>query len=286
MEEKRLPSIPSKQKLHETKEFSDQQHLHKVISHEEVNNKEPSPTLEISLPHDCLNNSFEEKVKRILPHPLSAKNNHVTYNTNSIHKETNNMSPLSCVMKWRRILPAPQVGSSLPVSPNQSPRKLVEHLQQQSKHISLINAALLEKATAAAQKGSLENGGRSCQVVSRCLNFEESIPQAVRQFDCDHEVVAKTEDDLTCNNSPLLEKIPKLPFARKRHSSSDKEELGVCFVITSDEGIRITADSCDCKQLFTHCVHIILCYTNVVICTFFSSDLVLMTNCSGDAMFF
>lgn len=261
MEEKKVKSLKKKSQQ-EVKELIDQQHLHKVISHEEVNKKE-KPAKNISSTHgdtknmvpprnnispDYLNSSFGKKLKRIAPHPGPSLINHTVF-PGVLFKDSN-LGPSSAhLAKLRRILPAPQ--KPLPTSPANSPRKLIEHLNRQTNHLpAMINPVYVEKSLPVPKdpsppKATPSRSRKTPPAVKRTISFEDSIPQTVRQLNCDNEVVAKTSGVEL--NSPVKEKPTKswLLNRRERENALKGEELCVSFVITSDEGIRIEADTCE-----------------------------------------
>ena len=78
------------------------------------------------------------------------------------------------------------------------------------------------------------------------MSFEESIPQTVRQINCDHEVVAKAGDEELLN-SPIKEISPKswLVKLRERENAAQSEQPHVSFEITSDEGVKVEANTCE-----------------------------------------
>jgi len=297
-EKKNLKSIPKKTQQ-ENKDI-DQQHLHKVISHEEINKKEKPTKIASSqgdgknmaqpLPsnksNDYLNSSFGKKLKRIAPHPGPSLINHTAF-PGVLFKDTNlgASSTGPHLSKLRRILPAPQTfpaqRPSLPSSPANSPRKILEHLTQQTNHIPVIlNSPYAQKSPIAAactsQKAASTSGQKAEKPtptsvqkpastsapsrnrkttpgVKRTISFEEGIPQTVRQLNCDHEVVTKTAG-AELSNSPVKEKTSDswLSKGRDGESGAHGEKLSVSFVITSDEGIRIEASTCEAawKQVF------------------------------------
>ena len=273
---------PTAKKAHpESKETIDQQHLHKVISHEEINKKEkPTKTIASSRvdvtstsqprasskPNDYLNSSYGKKLKKIAPHPGPSLINHTPF-PGVFFKDANlaASSTSSHLSKLRRILPATQK-PPLPTSPANSPRKLLEHLTQQANHIpAMLSSMYVEKTPMAASCSSQKPAptpspapASSCTAaapsknrktppaVKRTISFEDGIPQTVRQLNCDHEVVAKTAG-AELSHSPVKEKSSKswLLKGRKQESGSRGEELCVKFVITSEEGVRIEADTCE-----------------------------------------
>ena len=252
-----------KKSQQDVKELIDQQHLHKVISHEEVNKKE-KPTKNLSTSHgdaknmapprnnvtnDYLNSSYGKKLKRIAPHPGPSLINHTVF-PGVLFKDSNLGPSSSHLSKLRRILPAPQKPS--PTSPSHSPRKLIEHLNRQTNHLpAMINPVYVEKSSPvpkdpSPQKAAPSRNRKTPPAVKRTISFEDTIPQTVRQLNCDNEVVAKSgEGDLL--NSPVKEKSSKswLVNRRERENALHGEELCVSFVITSDEGIRIEANTCE-----------------------------------------
>ena len=263
MEEKVLKSTRKKPQQ-EIKDLIDQQHLHKVISHEEVNKKDKLPKnmssshgdaknmaapLRNNTTSDYLNSSYGKKLKRIAPHPGPSLINHSVF-PGVLFKDTNLGATSAHIAKLRRILPAPQ--KSLPSSPTQSPRKLIEHLNRQTNHLpAIINPVYVEKssptAACASQKATTPSRSRKTPpAAKRTISFEDSIPQTVRQLNCDHEVVAKSGDG-KLPNSPVKEKSAKswLVSRRERENALLSEELCVSFVITSDDGIRIEANTCE-----------------------------------------
>lgn len=263
VEEKKAKSLPTKSQQ-EVKELIDQQHLHKVISHEEVNKKE-KPTKNMTSTHgdlknmvpprnnisnDYLNSSYGKKLKRIAPHPGPSVINHTVF-PGVLFKDTNLGASSSHLSKLRRILPAPQ--KPLPPSPSHSPRKLLEHLNRQTTHLpAIMNPVYAEKSPPVSnpsppQKITPSRSRKTPPAAKRTISFEDSIPQTVRQLNCDHEVVAKAEDG-ELSNSPVKEKSTKswLVSLREREKNAlHSEELSVSFVIVSDEGIRIEASSCE-----------------------------------------
>ena len=252
VEEKKRKSLPAKSQQ-ESKELIDQQHLHKVISHEELNKKE-KPTKNMTSSHgdlknmaplrnnisnDYLNSSYGKKLKRIAPHPGSSLINHAAFPSSS-H-----------LAKLRRILPATQ--KPMPPSPSHSPRKLLEHLNLQATHLPVImNPVYPEKSPSVSnpspqQKTTPSRSRKTPPAAKRTISFEDSIPQTVRQLNCDHEVVAKGEDG-ELSNSPVKEKSAKswlVNLRERERNALQSEELSVSFVITSDEGIRIEANTCE-----------------------------------------
>ena len=279
MEEKKVNSITKKRQQEKDKELTDQQNLHKVISHEEIKKKE-KPTKNLASSHgdvknmaqpcasnisnDYLNSSFGKKLKRIAPHPGPSLVNHNAF-PGVLFKETNlaASNANSHLSKLRRILPAPQRSSTLPTSPANSPRKMLEHLTQQTKHIptilstaynadkSLLAARTQQKPvtkctpTSALTTAHAKNK-KTPSAAKRTVSLDEGIPQTVRQLNCDHEVVAKTAG-AELSNSPVKDKSNKswLLYQRNKESGLRGEELNLQFVITSDEGIRIEADTCE-----------------------------------------
>lgn len=265
MKEKKIESTQRIQQ-EAIKDSIDQEHLHKVISHEEVNKKDKVPKI-ISTAHgdfknsaqprqsnratDYLNSSYGKKLKRIAPHPGPGIVNHSIF-PGVLLNDTTHLS------KLRRILPAPQ--KPLPASPTNSPRKLIEHINRQTSHLpSILNPVRVEKspspvaASAPAQKAVPQRSRKTPPAVKRTMNFEESIPQTVRQLNCDHEVVAKAGDEELLN-SPIKEISPKswLVKLRERESAAQSEKPHVSFEITSDEGVRVEANTCEAawKQVF------------------------------------
>lgn len=262
VEEKEIKSSQKKSQQ-EVKDLIDQQHLHKVISHEEVNKKE-KPTKNMSSSHgdiknmappcnnvtsDYLNSSFGKKLKRIAPHPGPSLINHTVFPGVLFNKDTN-LGPGSHLAKLRRILPAPQ--KPLPTSPSHSPRKLIEHLNRQANHLpAMINPVYVEKSSPvpkdpSPQKAAPSRTRKTPPAAKRTISFEDTIPQTVRQLNCDNEVVAKSGDGELLN-SPVKEKSSRswLVSLRERENALHSEELCVSFVITSDEGIRIEANTCE-----------------------------------------
>ena len=286
VEEKKILKPNTKKAHQESKETIDQQHLHKVISHEEINKKEKatkhtapsrldvtsaSQPLASSKPNDYLNSSYGKKLKRIAPHPGPSLINHTPF-PGVFFKDANlgAANTSSHLSKLRRILPATQK-PSLPTSPANSPRKLLEHLTQQANHIPAMLSSLYGEKTPIAAACSPQKPAptpspapaSSCTAtapaknrktppaVKRTISFEDGIPQTVRQLNCDHEVVAKTAG-AELSNSPVKEKSSKswLLKGREQESGSHGEVLCVAFVITSDEGIRIEADTCEGMCLY------------------------------------
>ena len=268
MEEKKLKSNPKKPQQ-EHKELVDQQHLHKVISHEEINKREKAAKSVASSPgdgknmvqprvssicNDLLNSSYGKKLKRIAPHPGPSLVNHTGF-PGVLFKDTNlgASSASSHLAKLRRILPAPQ-RPPLPSSPSNSPRKLLEHLTQQTNHIpAMLNSLYAEKSPPTSTSSQHKPAPTSAPprnrktppAAKRTISLEETIPQTVRQLNCDHEVVAKTIGS-ELSNSPVKEKSPKSWFLKGRDRDGARgEELCVSFVITTDEGIRIEANTCE-----------------------------------------
>lgn len=263
VEEKKRKLLPTKSQQ-ESKELIDQQHQHKVISHEEVNKKE-KPTKNMTASHgdiknmapprnnlsnDYLNSSFGKKLKRIAPHPGPSLINHSVY-PGVLFKDSNLGPSSSHLSKLRRILPAPQ--KTLPPSPSHSPRKLLEHVNRQATHLpAIMNPIYAEKSPPVSnpsppQKTTPSRSRKTPPAAKRTISFEDSIPQTVRQLNCDHEVVAKGEDG-ELSNSPVKEKSTKswLVSLRDREKNALlSEELSVSFVITSDEGIRIETRTCE-----------------------------------------
>ena len=256
----------------EIKESIDQEHLHKVISHEELNKKDKTPKI-TSASHgdiknsaqprqnnkttDYLNSSYGKKLKRIAPHPGPGIVNHSVF-PGVLFNETTHLS------KLRRILPAPQ--KPLPPSPTNSPRKLLEHLNRQTSHLpSILNPVRVEKSpspvlpSAPAQKAAPQRCRKTPPAAKRTMSFEESIPQTVRQINCDHEVVAKAGDEELLN-SPIKEISPKswLVKLRERENAAQSEQPHVSFEITSDEGVKVEANTCEsmfrCWYFCQHCL--------------------------------
>lgn len=273
----------------ENKDFKDQEHVHKVISHEEINKKEKptknaTPHVDVKTTrqpratnkhHDYLNSAYGKKLKRIAPHPGPSLVNHTPF-PGVIFKDTNlgvsGSNPH--LTKLRRILPAPQK-PSFPPSPANSPSKLLEHLTQQA-NLSILSSLYADKTPTASACSSQKpapapssappttatapaRNRKTPPSVKRTISFEETIPQTVRQLNCDNEVVAKTPGT-ELSDSPVKEKLSKswLVHSREKEGGSHGEELSVTFVITSDEGIRIEAGSCE---------GILLCYV-LAIATF------------------
>lgn len=261
--EEKKKSFPAKSQQ-ESKELIDQQHLHKVISHEEVNKKE-KPTKNMTSSHgdlknmapprnnisnDYLNSSYGKKLKRIAPHPGPSLINHAVF-PGVLFKDTNLGPSSSHFSKLRRILPAPQ--KPLPPSPSHSPRKLLEHLNRQATHLpAIMNPVYAEKSPSVSnpspqQKTTPSRSRKTPPAAKRTISFEDSIPQTVRQLNCDHEVVAKVEDG-ELSNSPVKEKSAKswlVSLRERERNALQSEELSVSFVITSEEGIRIEANTCE-----------------------------------------
>lgn len=272
VEEKKVKTFAKKSHSEKEKELKDLQDLHKVISHEEIKKKEKA-TKHLSSSHgdvkdivqprvsnksnDLLNSSYGKKLKKIAPHPGPSLINHTTFpgvlfNDASLVASNAN----SHLAKLRRILPAPQKPPALQISPANSPSKLLQHLAQQSKHIPRIlsnaYARLPQKPPQKSTPTSTPTAHRtrkSPPVAKRTSSLDESIPQTVRQLNCDHEVVAKTAD-AEISNSPVKDKSSNawLTNLRDRASVSNVEELHVKFVITNDEGFRIETDTCEGKM--------------------------------------
>lgn len=277
VEEKERKSLPGKSQQ-ESKELIDQQHLHKVISHEEVNKKE-KPTKNMTSSHgdlknmapprnniskDYLHGSYGKKLKRIAPHPGPSLINHAVFP--GAHFNDTNLGPSSThLSKLRRILPATQ--KPLPPSPSHSPRKLLEHLNRQVTHLpAIMNPVYPEKLPPVStpspqQKTTPSRSRKTPPSAKRTISFDDSIPQTVRQLNCDHEVVAKAEDG-ELSNSPVKEKSAKswLMSLREREKNAlQSEELSVSFVITSDEGIRIEANTCEGMFRILRAVNLYFC---------------------------
>lgn len=195
---------------------------------------------------DYLNSSYGKKLKRIAPHPGPPLINHSVF-PGTLFKD----AKLQNLSKLRRILPATQ--KPLPSSPTNSPRKLIEHLNRQTNHLpAILNPVYVEKspspaaACSSAQKAAPPRSRKTPPAAKRTISFEESIPQTVRQINCDHEVVTKSGNE-ELSTSPIKEKSSKswLVKLRERENASHSEELGVSFVVTSNEGIRIEANTCE-----------------------------------------
>lgn len=280
VKEKKSVKVNVKKAHQDYKDLNDQEHAHKVISHEELNRKEKStksltssrgdvnrtPYFHPSCKtHDYLNTSYGKKLKKIAPHPGPSFMNHspfpgVIYTDNSGAIGSSSHFP-----KLRKILPAPHKSLLHLPSPTNSPKKMLQHITQQASQIpALFNSAFPDpmpisvsnpvqnpavspsssSPTSATSPTPLRNR-KTPPGVKRTMSFEETIPQTVRQLNCDHEVVTKAAG-AELSNSPVKEK-PKswLSKERERDGVAKGEELDVTFVITSEEGLRIEADTCD-----------------------------------------
>lgn len=203
-----------------------------------------------NISNDYLHGSYGKKLKRIAPHPVPSLINHAVF-PGVLFNDTNLGPSSSHLSKLRRILPATQ--KPLSPSPSHSPRKLLEHLNRQTTHLpAIMNPVYPEKLSPVStpspqQKTTPSRSRKTPPAAKRTISFEDSIPQTVRQLNCDHEVVAKAEDG-ELSNSPVKEKSAKswLMSLREREKKVlQSEELSVSFVITSDEGIRIEGNTCE-----------------------------------------
>lgn len=286
VKEKKSVKTNTKKAQQEQKDLKEQEHVHRVISHEELNKKEKAMKVMTPLrgdvkltpqahtsnkPRDYLNSSYGKKLKKIAPHPGPSLVNHSPFSgvmfKDTISGASGTATPFS---KLRRILPATQK-PSLSLSPTHSAKKMLQHIAQQASNLpAILNSLYPEKmpvsVSSSVPKPAAIPAPNSPSFVSttpprnrktppgvrRSISFEETIPQTVRQINCDHEVVTKVAG-AELSISPIKEK-PKswLLKGREKDAGAKFEELGVTFVITSEEGLKIEADTCDAawKQVF------------------------------------